>query len=78
MKVLFFLSLFALASCSVKTVEEVTPTESDSAVVTPQEVQGCVCTKIFMPVCGEDGRDYPNACEAECYGNAKWTEGNCK
>lgn len=78
MKFLILLSLLGLASCSVKTVEEVTPTESDAVIVNPQEIQSCVCTKIFMPVCGEDGRDYPNACEAECQGNSKWTEGNCQ
>lgn len=78
MKNLILLSLFFVFSCSTTNVGEVTPTENDSTVVSPKDIEACYCTKIYMPVCGEDKRDYPNACEAECYGVAKWTEGNCK
>ncbi|AUO00194.1 hypothetical protein DOM21_09410 [Bacteriovorax stolpii] len=37
----------------------------------------CICTKLWMPVCGENNKTYGNACEADCAG-VKYTEGACK
>lgn len=32
----------------------------------------------YMPVCGKDGKDYPNKCVADCNGGGVASEGMCK
>jgi hypothetical protein len=39
---------------------------------------GCLCTTDYMPVCGEDKKDYENLCLSQCFGNKKSTSGHCK
>lgn len=36
------------------------------------------CPDVYKPVCGCNGRTYPNACSAEVMGVTKWVDGKCK
>ena len=38
---------------------------------------GCSCTDTFDPVCGVNGMDYPNPCEATCKGTSMECKGSC-
>ena len=40
--------------------------------------QGRVCTQIYQPVCGCNGKTYGNACEAIGYGITTFNVGECK
>jgi hypothetical protein len=36
----------------------------------------CICVQLWLPVCGENGKTYSNACFAKCAG-VKYTQGSC-
>ena len=36
-----------------------------------------VCTKQYVPVCGCDGKNYPNACLAKANGVNSFSQGEC-
>lgn len=60
-KVSFLLCLLLLGACRAQTT-------------LPGDA---VCPDIYMPVCGADGRNYPNACEAQKAGQS-YQGGECQ
>ena len=92
MKKIILCSLFLiLSSCSVAPTAPVNSpddAEFSEAPEVSKEVtrttksmksksKSCICTKIWMPVCGENNKTYGNACEADCAG-VKHTGGSCE
>ncbi|OWA50293.1 hypothetical protein BV898_14815 [Hypsibius exemplaris] len=51
-------------------------TQQYGATTTPT-AGGCVCFEIFLPVCGADGKTYPNACTANCAGVVVASNASC-
>jgi hypothetical protein len=37
----------------------------------------CMCAEIYKPVCGCNGKTYPNACAAGCQNITDFKEGEC-
>ncbi|MFA6238443.1 MAG: Kazal-type serine protease inhibitor domain-containing protein [Bacteriovorax sp.] len=40
------------------------------------DMKNCICVQLWMPVCGENGITYSNACFAKC-ANVKYEQGAC-
>jgi antitoxin component HigA of HigAB toxin-antitoxin module len=52
-------------------------TASSTATSTPPNSGGKVCSTLFDPVCGKDGKTYSNSCFAEAIGIREFTKGEC-
>lgn len=66
---LFWMSVGASCTEEAKDVEP-------NCVETPYPSDR-VCTMIYQPVCGCNGKTYGNACEAEGYGIRQFTVDEC-
>ena len=88
MKKLILCSLFViLTSCTAAPTAPAANSNEQEKVQTeaaPSEAKAmkgkaksCICTKMWMPVCGENKKTYGNSCEADCAG-VKYTVGACE
>ncbi|MDO9182398.1 MAG: Kazal-type serine protease inhibitor family protein [Bacteriovorax sp.] len=46
------------------------------AIAPKMDMQKCVCVQLWLPVCGDNGKTYSNACFADCAG-VKYQQGSC-
>ena len=49
----------------------------DATTVPPRTRPHCICPRNFVPVCGDDGQTYNNACLAACAGATVVSPGHC-
>ena len=51
--------------------------DSEEVACAEREVEDCMCTMEYKPVCGCNKKTYGNACDASCHGIEDYTEGAC-
>ncbi|MBD79753.1 MAG: hypothetical protein CL840_12625 [Crocinitomicaceae bacterium] len=66
--------LLAFTSCHKNEASTPTPTP----VCIAKQIDDCICTYEYDPVCGCDNKTYGNACAAECNSIREFTKGECK
>lgn len=51
--------------------------DSEEEACAEREVEDCMCTMEYKPVCGCNKKTYGNSCDASCHGIDDYTEGAC-
>lgn len=75
---LYLFSLFIFSACASQK-NEMAPTqvENHDLKESVKKAEACVCIKMYMPVCGKNGKTYGNTCEAKCAGVTEFSAGEC-
>ena len=76
MKRFLFLLILILSMAAVSATCEKTK-GGDDCIDRKKIDPNAVCIEIYEPVCGCDGKTYPNSCYAAKAGVTKWTPGEC-
>lgn len=77
-----FMALSACARQKATNTPVIAETTSKKEIISPPstkpvgDIKNCVCIQLWMPVCGENGKTYSNACFAKC-ANVKFKQGSC-
>ena len=64
----------SVLNCPSSNETQITFKTSESETTTKNS---CICTRIYKPVCGEDGKSYGNGCMAKCVDIRIECEGMC-